>query len=170
MFDLFWLNKVFTKVVWFDAKIKVFDEEIKWFDEEIKKKIKEIVNLWCEYENEVILSRERINMLENKLDIAKKYIKDSESRKQNEIWYIYLIQDHTWITKIWMTKNIKNRVLNYKTENPYWINVIYTFEHTDYIEIEKELHKMMHNKCVRWEWFNLDDNDISQIILYCEKR
>lgn len=60
--------------------------------------------------------------------------------------------------------------MNYKTENPYWINVIYTFEHEDYIEIERELHQKVQNKNIRWEWFNLDNDDIKEIILYCERR
>ncbi len=149
MFDFFWLRKTIAEV-----------EQLKKERKEIEKEIIEYA-YWLE---------KKVVELEHKLSLAKKYIEENESRKDFTKWYIYIIQDHTGMTKIWMTKNIKNRVMNYKTENPYWINVIYTFEHEDYIEIERELHQKVQNKNIRWEWFNLDNNDIKEIILYCERR
>ena len=149
MFDLFWLKKMIAEEKRIDEKIKEIDREIIEY------------TYWLE---------KRVAELEHKLSIAKKYFEEVESRKYPTKWFIYIIQDHTWMTKIWMTKNIKNRVMNYKTENPYWINVIYTFEHEDYIEIERELHQKVQNKNIRWEWFNLDNDDIKEIILYCERR
>lgn len=149
MFDFFWLRKTIAEV-----------EQLKKERKEIEKEIIEYA-YWLE---------KKVVELEHKLSLAKKYIEENESRKDFTKWYIYIIQDHTGMTKIWMTKNIKNRVMNYKTENPYWINVIYTFEHEDYIEIERELHQKVQNKNIRWEWFNLDNDDIKEIILYCERR
>ncbi len=149
MFDFFWLRKTIAEV-----------EQLKKERKEIEKEIIEYV-YWLE---------KKVVELEHKLLLAKKYIEENESRRDFTKWYIYIIQDHTGMTKIWMTKNIKNRVMNYKTENPYWINVIYTFEHEDYIEIERELHQKVQNKNIRWEWFNLDNDDIKEIILYCERR
>lgn len=156
MFDFFWLRKTIAEV-----------EQLKKERIELEEKRKEIEKEIIEY---VYWLEKKVVGLEHKLSLAKKYIEENESRKDFTKWYIYIIQDHTGMTKIWMTKNIKNRVMNYKTENPYWINVIYTFEHEDYIEIERELHQKVQNKNIRWEWFNLDNDDIKEIILYCERR
>lgn len=156
MFDFFWLRKTIAEV-----------EQLKKERIELEEKRKEIEKEIIEY---TYWLEKKVVGLEHKLLLAKKYIEENESRKDFTKWYIYIIQDHTGMTKIWMTKNIKNRVMNYKTENPYWINVIYTFEHEDYIEIERELHQKVQNKNIRWEWFNLDNNDIKEIILYCERR
>lgn len=156
MFDFFWLRKTIAEV-----------EQLKKERIELEEKRKEIEKEIIEY---TYWLEKKVVGLEHKLSLAKKYIEENESRKDFTKWYIYIIQDHTGMTKIWMTKNIKNRVMNYKTENPYWINVIYTFEHEDYIEIERELHQKVQNKNIRWEWFNLDNDDIKEIILYCERR
>lgn len=156
MFDFFWLRKTIAEV-----------EQLKKERIELEEKRKEIEKEIIEY---TYWLEKKVVGLEHKLSLAKKYIEENESRKDFTKWYIYIIQDHTGMTKIWMTKNIKNRVMNYKTENPYWINVIYTFEHEDYIEIERELHQKVQNKNIRWEWFNLDNNDIKEIILYCERK
>ena len=67
---------------------------------------------------------------------------------------IYIIEDINWFKKIGLTKNIKSRVKNIRTNMVYPIkSVIYTDIIKDAFKIEKDLHKINWEMRTQGEWF-----------------
>lgn len=79
--------------------------------------------------------------------------------------YIYIIQCLNMF-KIGRTEKPKNRILTYKTENPFPIKLIGIYRSSNYIDDEQILHKCYKNQRIRGEWFRLKKKDINQIINY----
>lgn len=62
--------------------------------------------------------------------------------------------------KIGFSKNPKNRLQTVRTHNPLDVKLFATLKTDDYVEIEKELHKLFANKNSRREWFELHEEDL----------
>jgi len=82
---------------------------------------------------------------------------------KNKIGYIYLIENNKSY-KIGKSNNFDRRFKDYlKTENAYpYIDVINT-KVFNYHLLEKELHEKYKDKCIRSEWFKLDEKDVEDI-------
>lgn len=119
----------------------------------------------------------RTNKLSKKLkkiilNDIKDHLKEHKKRKEIEIYkkenkkeigYIYIIKSNG-LYKIGRSKNIKNRIKLYKTENPFGIDVIFQKKVDDYINKEIKLLNMFNDKLkLGKEWFYLSDKDINLI-------
>lgn len=95
-----------------------------------------------------------------------KYINSGEKNIKKVIsWNIYLLKSN-WLYKIWKAKKIDQRIKTYRTENPFWIEVIWTWFVNSYSEVEKYLLQKYKDKKIRWEWFNLCEEDLDWINKY----
>jgi hypothetical protein len=86
---------------------------------------------------------------------------------------IYLICseiDEKRLYKIGFTRRkIEERIKEFKTGNASDIYIVDHFRSKWGTKIEARLHEIFKNKHVSGEWFNLDDDDISNFKGYCEK-
>lgn len=75
--------------------------------------------------------------------------------------------------KIGRTINIKKRIKQFSTGNPFNIKLLYFIETINYKKLEKNLHNILKQFRIKGEWFNFEDNDLveleSAIAQYTEK-
>jgi len=85
-----------------------------------------------------------------------------------ESGYIYILKNKEFY-KIGRSKNPKNRIKSYVTENPDEIEIILCEYVDDYKKAEEELHILFKDKKHRGEWFKLNNEDIELIKNYINK-
>jgi predicted GIY-YIG superfamily endonuclease len=86
--------------------------------------------------------------------------------------YIYLLKcpndEPEYIYKIGFTTNIKNRMKQHKTSNPY-IEVVFSFETKHNRKLETYFHNIYKHKKILNEWFSLKKEDVDSFLIKCEK-
>ena len=71
--------------------------------------------------------------------------------------------------KIGITKNnISKRLKQLQTGNPSLLEVIHTFESKYASKIESNFHRLLENKNIKGEWYNLNYNDINTFLDRCK--
>lgn len=84
--------------------------------------------------------------------------------KDNRIGVVYFIKNNEGLTKIGRTINLKKRLLGLKHEHRgKGLKVIHYIESQDVYVLEKTLHKVFADKRIQGEWFDLSDQDLSNI-------
>lgn len=73
--------------------------------------------------------------------------------------YVYLIKSSIYF-KIGYSKNPNNRLNTIKTHNPFEVVLFATLKTDNYLETERELHKIFLNKNSKREWFELHEEDL----------
>jgi len=83
--------------------------------------------------------------------------------------YVYLLkQPSTGLYKIGKTKNIENRIKQFKTGNPDNLFIIKYFESKQfYSKIEAALHNLYKIQRVENEWFDLTENEVNDFLDKC---
>lgn len=66
--------------------------------------------------------------------------------------------------KIGMTSNLKKRFITVQAHCPYLLELIWTLKTKNHRKVEKSLHFIYKSKRVHFEWFELLDDDINNII------
>jgi hypothetical protein len=115
--------------------------------------------------NEYNKNVEMENYLENE-----RYKKTIKKENKKISGYIYIIQSGNYY-KIGRSRNKKDRIKKYITENPNEINILMCEKVTDYIKTEAHLLNKFKNKKHRGEWFSLNKTDINIIKkIICETK
>jgi len=87
---------------------------------------------------------------------------------EKSYWFVYILKCNEFY-KIWHTQDtitLYERIRQIQTWNPYEIKKIHTIETKDRFKLEQKLHKKFKHKHIRWEWFELIDCDIEDILNY----
>jgi len=66
--------------------------------------------------------------------------------------------------KIGMTSNLKKRFINVQAHCPYLLELVWTLKTNNHRKIEKSLHSIFKNKRIHFEWFELLDDDVDNIM------
>lgn len=85
----------------------------------------------------------------------------TENNRCIEVGYIYVVKMGIHY-KIGISVNPKKRLKEF-TILPYELETVLCEKVFDYQTIEKELHEHFDRKCVRGEWFELDEQDLAYI-------
>jgi len=85
--------------------------------------------------------------------------KEAQRLANREAGYIYLLVAPTGQSKIGFTRNLKNRLTQFRNVFP-GIDFHHVVKTDDMRYTEKQLHKRFSDKSVGGEWFSLDDADI----------
>lgn len=100
------------------------------------------------------------DLLKQKKDLDK----SNSSDDSNKFGFVYIIKDSVSnFYKIGKTLNLKQRLNQLKTGNPN-ISIIASKKTKKYSILEFHLHKKYKHKRIVCEWFNLDENDLEEII------
>ena len=89
-------------------------------------------------------------------------------KKKTKQGFIYIIECQGKF-KIGRAKNIESRFKRYITENPYEVNLLFSYKVDDYINIETKIHNKFKNQNIHGEWFNLSDDDKGWIKNYVKQ-
>lgn len=80
--------------------------------------------------------------------------------------YVYLIRENfKGLVKVGFSRCIDKRLSNMKSEYPQDIEIIHLFYTTEPELLERTIHREFKNKKFKSEWFELTENDISNIII-----
>lgn len=104
-------------------------------------------------------------------DQIQKTIKNRNAFKRKKInGYVYVIHcEGTTFYKIGISKkNYNDRLYNLQSGCPFELEMIYVSHSDDHRRLEKELHNKFKDKCVRGEWFDLDEASLNTLIKYLE--
>jgi hypothetical protein len=84
---------------------------------------------------------------------------------------VYLLANSEWSQfKIGIsTKDIDNRLKSLKTGNGSEISLVKSFDTIHHRKVEKWMHNKHNSKRLVGEWFALNDDDIINFILDCQK-
>ena len=87
---------------------------------------------------------------------------------------VYIIKEESnGYYKIGVSKNVQARLKQLKTGNPNKLTIIYEKafpdERTAY-RIESKCHRMMEEKCIYREWFELSKDDLNEVIQYLNQK
>lgn len=136
-----------------DIEDETFDLLVNYFKtNKLSKRLKNIILNDIQYHLE---EYKKTNEIEKKIE--------KEKIQKKIKGYIYILKSNG-LYKIGRSKNIKNRIKLYKTENPFGIDVIFQKEVDDYINKEIKLLEMFSDKLkLGNEWFDLSDKDIKLI-------
>lgn len=82
------------------------------------------------------------------------------------VGYVYFIKHYTWIYKIWITKNLWQRLRQYNLWNPIDINIIFIAKLYEYWKCEREVINYFKTleKSYKNEWASLSDNEAIKVI------
>lgn len=99
-------------------------------------------------------------------DIKKKREHLKEFRIPNTNGYIYFLKpkNKEGPVKIGRARNIKQRISQLQTSLPYDLKLIGYIGTSNYIKLEKEIHKIHKNKKIKREWFDLKLIEVENII------
>ena len=75
--------------------------------------------------------------------------------------YVYAIRAGDYV-KIGVARNVKRRLLEMQIGCPYELRIVYAWPRSDPFGYEAWLHKQLHDKHYRGEWFILTDEDLSE--------
>jgi len=88
----------------------------------------------------------------------------SQSRTNEKPGFIYLIKCEVGLYKIGRTKDIVSRIKMLEREIPIKMELIHNFHSNNYILAEKIMHQRYSEFRVRYEWFNLNDSHVAEIM------
>lgn len=77
--------------------------------------------------------------------------------------YVYVIRADNGLVKIGKSRDAKRRISKLNQIMPYDLEIIYTFRHDQYSDLEAFLHLYFAEFRVRGEWFSLDADQIALI-------
>lgn len=83
---------------------------------------------------------------------------------KNQRGFIYLIHCDNGLYKIGKSKKVSKRLETFNTLFPATLNLIHSFETQSYSNAEALLHERFDEKHVHGEWYELDEQDIAEII------
>jgi hypothetical protein len=85
--------------------------------------------------------------------------------------FVYLIQNtYDWAYKIGFTESsVADRLKQLSTASSQELVVVNHFKCRHYRKIEKYLHRVFRHKHQRGEWFRLDEEDVKNFPLLCDK-
>jgi len=126
----------------------------------MRKKVYPLLQMQMEGQITSVINQYYIEKNTPKIEVKKE--------RKKELGYVYVIEANK-VYKIGKTINIETRFNNFITDNPYKFNLITNIKVSDYIGVEKRLHKKFKDKLVRGEWFDLSKNDILKINNILEK-
>jgi hypothetical protein len=86
-----------------------------------------------------------------------------ENKKQKKNW-LYLMKS-AWYYKIWIAIDPFERLKSLETGNPFDIELLFFAQIDNSLILERYFHKIFRKKNKKWEWFKLNDNDLSDIFL-----
>jgi hypothetical protein len=98
-------------------------------------------------------------------DLVRKFIAEKKirvDRLDNTFGCVYVLQCKA-LYKIGRTGNLKGRLNQLKTSNPFGFEVIHLIYSNDLATVEAALHLMFAESRVQGEWFNLSLRDIAQV-------
>lgn len=121
-----------------------------------------------------------VEELVSKYGVTKKTL---QNRISNQLWnkskrntnlpfcgesgFVYIIYfkdtNKTTFYKIGYAKNVKTRISDLQTGNPFEINIMFCFYCNNMRDTEKELHIKFKNLRYSKEWFNLEEENINNI-------
>lgn len=89
-----------------------------------------------------------------------------KSSDNKTVGFLYFIKHYTWIYKIWITKNLWQRLRQYNLWNPVDINIIFIAKLYEYGKAEREVINYFKNvpKSFKNEWASLDDSAAIKVI------
>lgn len=90
------------------------------------------------------------------------YRKAVESIPEKQWDYLYVIRCEQYY-KIGYTFDLKTRLDNLQTANPFALYVVLAVRHPEARVIERMLHQFFYDKKVVGEWFLLDEKDLKKI-------
>ena len=113
-------------------------------------------------------AKAREEKLRNELEKLKKVVqRTSKNRGDSELAsYVYLLKDleHASAYKIGKTNNPHRRFKNFDTIWPFDYEVVHIIKSYNPYELEAGLHRKYADKRIRGEWFELDDDEIDEIM------
>jgi len=79
--------------------------------------------------------------------------------------FVYVLRETITknISVIGRAKDIDSRLNWYGKTLPYDLELVGLIHSEDYVQLEKQLHKMFEAKHVRGEWFNLSEADLAEL-------
>lgn len=179
----YWNVLSFMDWIWVDNIIKLYNTWIKkvelqmlidwknhwdwyWFTDEFVKYYNEVCKICKTY----WLSKDFFGILNSfeEHEMLIKQRKELTKKIRKVKWYIYFIKDCHWHIKVWKTKEDKNRVRKYVTENSEPIEVLTLIEYEDYNLAEKRWHEILKDFNYNRERFKIPE-EIVWMILKCEK-
>jgi Meiotically up-regulated gene 113 len=87
----------------------------------------------------------------------------SERRKKRG--FIYLVYAETGEYKIGYSIDVKNRIKVFSVQPPFEYKLIHSFPTDDMVQAEALLHEKFSEKNIKGEWFRLDVEEVSDILL-----
>jgi hypothetical protein len=107
-------------------------------------------------------------VVNDEAEIKKEFIKpikkkSKKIRKNIPFGFVYLMKSDNGLHKIGMTSVIKNRLYGLNREIPVKVEVIHYFKSYCYREVERYLHKKYANERIRYEWFDLNEQQVEEI-------
>lgn len=86
---------------------------------------------------------------------------ENQASKKSGLYVIQINNENKF--KIGFTKNLESRLQSFRTASPYIIKLIYYVETIHYKSLERKIHKEMKNLRKKGEWFELSNNDLSEL-------
>lgn len=108
-------------------------------------------------------------MLKNdaiKLKMTKQLSLMYEDEKKED--YLYIIKNNEYY-KIGYSSNFSKRIKSYKTHLG-GVELVYLTKQYNCFELENEIHDMFTHKRLTGEWFELDEEELIEIISYCSSK
>lgn len=84
---------------------------------------------------------------------------------KNPDGYIYILQIEEFdLYKIGVSQNVKRRIKDIRSNNPFYCKLIYVGSFYDVYEIEKQIHELFSINKFKGEWFKSYKDDIKDLI------
>lgn len=134
--------------------------DTKAYNRRIANEILNILNIPTDFQNyEMTIESEdpvRKNFIKNIIPV-----KESTKIYPKKDGYVYFLKENVSGTyKIGRTRNLNERITNFKITLPFQVEVVKTIYCEDYYYAELAFHKYFQNKRANGEWFKLANNDI----------
>jgi phage regulator Rha-like protein len=124
-----------------------------------KKQTTFLIMLMANNENTIKLKQ---MIVENKLNF-------NDFMPKPDLRKVYIIKNLNSLYKIGISKNIAKRIRTIETQQCSKVKTIYTSKFCiNAIQIESKIHKLYENHRKLGEWFDLDNNNINDIIKFIE--
>lgn len=94
---------------------------------------------------------------------ARREIYRKPEHKTTQPGFVYLIKSEHGQCKIGMTKNLDQRMTLFGIKLPFKFDLVHSIKSDDIVGLEKSLHTKYADKRLNGEWFDLTDQDVSEI-------
>lgn len=84
--------------------------------------------------------------------------------RNHRVGYVYLVREPLGRVKIGKAVDVQQRLSVLNTGSPYELEIVAVIPSSNMRKLENELHRKFAAKRVRREWFELSDEDISEVI------